>query len=54
MHNGSIDTLARVIDRYSEARKLGLSEKEKSDLLAFLESLTDLEFVTDTRFSAPR
>ncbi|HEY3057061.1 MAG TPA: cytochrome c peroxidase [Thermoanaerobaculia bacterium] len=54
MHDGSIDTLARVIDRYSEARRLALSDAERADVLAFLESLTDVEFVTDARFSAPR
>ncbi|HEX9161762.1 MAG TPA: cytochrome c peroxidase [Thermoanaerobaculia bacterium] len=53
MHDGSIATLAEVIDRYSEARKLALTNGEKSDLLAFLESLTDYEFIADTRFAAP-
>jgi cytochrome c peroxidase len=54
MHDGSIATLAEVIGRYAEARKLSLSTEDKADLLAFLESLTDSEFVTDARFSAPR
>jgi cytochrome c peroxidase len=52
MHDGSVPTLAAVIDLYdkggitrpsrSEAiRPLGLSETEKADLLAFLDTLTD-------------
>ena len=31
-----------------------LSADERRDLLAFLHSLTDLDFVTDPRFSDPR
>jgi cytochrome c peroxidase len=51
MHDGSLSTLREVIDFYdagggpqqpksSLLRKLNLTEKEKSDLVAFLESLT--------------
>ena len=51
MHDGSLPTLRDVIDFYNHGggdqqpkslllRKLNLSEKEKSDLVAFLESLT--------------
>jgi len=51
MHNGSIATLAEVVDYYdkggatddvlpSELKPLGLSRKEKQDLIAFLESLS--------------
>lgn len=54
MHDGSIATLAEVIDRYSAARRLGLSAGEKSDLLAFLNSLTDVTFVTNSRLANPR
>ena len=54
MHDGSIDTLEQVIERYSDARRLSLTADEKTDLVAFLEALTDIEFVTDQRFSAPR
>ncbi len=54
MHDGSIATLAEVIDKYSDARKLALTEAEKRDLLAFLESLTDVSFVTNSRFADPR
>jgi cytochrome c peroxidase len=53
MHDGSIATLAEVIDRYSDVRRLGLSDSEKGDLVAFLQSLTDHEFVNDARFSDP-
>ena len=60
MHNGMFKTLKEVIDFYNDpekivphginrdttlARPLGLTEAEKSDLLAFLESLTDKQFV---------
>jgi cytochrome c peroxidase len=54
MHDGSIATLAEVIDRYSVARSLKFSEAEKNDLVAFLESLTDEQFVSDPRFAEPR
>jgi cytochrome c peroxidase len=51
MHDGSLSTLREVIDFYDAGggvqqpksvllRKLNLTEKEKSDLVAFLESLT--------------
>jgi cytochrome c peroxidase len=51
MHDGSVDTLRGVIDFYNAGggrqrpkspllRNLGLTEREKLDLLAFLESLT--------------
>jgi cytochrome c peroxidase len=53
MHDGGIATLAQVISRYSDARRLSLTSEEQSDLLAFLDSLTDQEFVTDPRFGPP-
>src|SRR6185503_5340710 len=51
MHDGSLATLRDVIDFYNRGggaqqpksvllRKLNLSEREKADLVAFLESLT--------------
>lgn len=51
MHNGSIKTLEEVIDHYdngfverptlsSDMKKLGLTKEEKSDLLAFLKTLS--------------
>ena len=44
MHDGSIPTLRGVLDQHSR-----LKDDEKSDVIAFLESLTDLEFVKDPR-----
>ncbi|HSP15862.1 MAG TPA: cytochrome c peroxidase [Thermoanaerobaculia bacterium] len=54
MHDGSIATLPEVVDRYSAARRLGFSEPDKNDLVAFLESFTDEQFVADPRFGDPR
>jgi cytochrome c peroxidase len=56
-----VATLEQVIDRYarggsgsphqdSRIRPLSLSQAERADLLAFLGSLTDREFVADPRF----
>ncbi len=53
MHDGSIATLDDVIERYVVARKLTLDASERADLVAFLRSLTDKEFVSDARFAAP-
>ncbi len=76
MHDGSIATLAGVIEHYAAGgtevtdgpfagdgranpnksplvRKLDLSAAEKADMVAFLESLTDENFVTDPRFGPP-
>lgn len=59
MHNGMFKTLEEVVNYYNEPRKfvgdpvnidpdldkpLGLSEKEKKDLIAFLKTLTDKKF----------
>jgi cytochrome c peroxidase len=40
MHNGSLKTLADVVDFHDGRGKLGLSAEEKSDLVEFLRSLT--------------
>lgn len=65
MHDGSVATLGGAIDLYAaggrtasplKSRLLGgfeLSAEEKSDLVRFLESLSDEAFVTDPRFSDP-
>ncbi len=55
MHDGSIATLAAVIEHYASGADnhrldrrmpaLHLSEQEKADLIEFLESLTDREFI---------
>ena len=76
MHDGSVPTLAAVIDLYAAGgrrivggplagdgrrnpnksvfvRGFALKATEKADLLEFLDSLTDTEFLTDPRFSDP-
>ncbi len=61
MHDGSIATLDAVIDHYQTGGKLHpnkspllkpftLSNQEKTDLLAFLGSLTDMRFVLNPEF----
>lgn len=64
MHDGSIATLGEVIDHYA-AGGMGhrnqdplvagfvLSDAEKADLIAFLESLTDEVFIRNPVFSDP-
>jgi cytochrome c peroxidase len=53
MHDGSIATIDEVIERYVVARKLSLDAAERANLAEFLRSLTDREFVADSRFAAP-
>jgi cytochrome c peroxidase len=61
MHDGSIGTLEEVIDFFDSGglahpnrspliQPLGLTAQEKADLLAFLESLTDEEFLNNPRY----
>lgn len=61
LHDGSMRTLAEVLEHYNSGgmahpnksplvRPLGLSSAEKADLLAFLRSLTDYNFVTNSNF----
>ena len=61
MHDGSILTLAEVIEHYNSGglnhphksaliQPLNLNEMEKEELLAFLQSLTDNSFVTNPLF----
>lgn len=61
MHDGSMATLSDVVDHYNSGGKqnknksklvkpLGLTEQEKIQLIAFLKSLTDQKFITETRF----
>ncbi len=66
MHDGRFYTLAMVLDHYSTGIKqngrldprlpgpLQLTEEEKQDIIAFLHTLTDYEFMADSRFSEPR
>jgi len=66
MHNGSLGTLKDVIDFYDEGgvkntlqdprvKPLGLSDDEKSELLAFLNSLTgsNVDVLVSDAFAAP-
>ena len=66
MHDGSIATLSEVLDHYSKggrAHRTGrtdpllqpfpITEADKADIIAFLESLTDEDFIRDERFSDP-
>lgn len=64
MHDGSIATLDAVLDHYmrdghrnplqdSRVRAFRLSPTERADLLEFLQSLTDREFVENSEFSDP-
>lgn len=67
MHDGRFVTLKEVLDQYSEHIKnsrtvdplmtkpsrLPLTEDEKYKIIAFLEALTDTEFINDPRFSNP-
>ena len=61
MHDGSVASLDEVIEHYSRGghrrphqdsrvRPLQLSPAERTDLIAFLQSLTDREFIDDPRF----
>lgn len=65
MHDGSLATLQDVVEHYNQGRSgspntdptlhaLGLSDQEKADLIAFLESLTDQAFLADERLAVPR
>ena len=60
MHDGSIKTLQDVVNHYNSGGKnnaqksnlikpLNLSENEKNDIIAFLETLTDKEFIKNTK-----
>lgn len=64
MHDGSLETLEEVLEHYAKGgshnplqssllRGFSLSEQDKADLLAFFESLTDEEFLTNPRFANP-
>jgi len=65
MHDGRFETLQEVITHYTEEiqqsktlakelkQKIILNHKEKVDLLVFLRTLTDKEFLFNKRFSFP-
>lgn len=62
MHDGSMNTLEQVVAHYNHGGKyhknknnnlvkpLGLSNQEQKDLVAFLKSLTDYDFITNKNF----
>ena len=65
MHDGRFETLQEVINHYTSGVQHGptlanelqepiiLTHKEKVDLLVFLRTLTDQEFLYNKRFSYP-
>lgn len=69
MHDGRFATLEEVIEHYNSgvqgdspnldpemthfAEGLNLTEQQKSDLVAFMHTLTDISFITNTDFSDP-
>ena len=64
MHDGRFETLDAVIDHYARGGTpsphrsrlvagFAMTDQEKQDLIAFLESLTDEDFLKDPRFSDP-
>jgi cytochrome c peroxidase len=69
MHDGRFETLEEVLDFYSEGVegnsltidpnmhaltfKLKMTDQEKSDLIAFLNTLTDTTFINNTAYSNP-
>jgi cytochrome c peroxidase len=38
-HDGRFPTLKDVVDHYNDVRKLGLTEREKADVIEYLKSL---------------
>jgi cytochrome c peroxidase len=65
MHDGSISTLQDVLDHYAAGgraphpnrspllRPFMLTREERADLIAFLDSLTDIDALVDSRWSDP-
>ena len=67
MHDGRFETLEEVLDHYNHGgvysptvdplirvgRGLGLTAENKTDIIAFLHTLTDSAFVNDPAFAAP-
>ncbi|WP_286190277.1 cytochrome c peroxidase [Labrenzia sp. R4_2] len=43
MHDGSLPTLASVVDWFNDTRKLGLDEEQRMELTAYLEAIGDGE-----------
>ena len=64
MHDGRLTTLDAVVDHYGRAfkahtnldprmRLLNFTANEKAALIAFLNTLTDTQFLNDPKFSDP-
>ncbi|MFM7078346.1 MAG: cytochrome-c peroxidase [Bacteroidota bacterium] len=65
MHNGSLNTLDKVLNHYASGVKnsptldpllnggMQLSTQEKADIISFLRTLTDHKFVTNKEFADP-
>jgi len=65
MHDGRFKTLQQVLDYYAKGdffpsgidssivKNVGLTEEQKSDIIAFLKTLTDKTFLYDRRFADP-
>ena len=64
MHNGKFETLEEVIEHYNSGgksspnknsllRPLNLTESQKSDLIAFIRTLTDSTILTNEAFRSP-
>lgn len=66
MHDGRLRTLRSVVDHYADGvivhpglderlpGPLGLNEQQREDLVAFLETLTDHEYLANPRLANPR
>jgi cytochrome c peroxidase len=64
MSDGNYSSLEEIVNNYNDGGKywitkdpiikpLGLSQQEKTDLVAFLKALTDHDFLNDKKFSDP-
>ena len=65
MHDGRFKNLQQVLDHYANGKfytnnfdplikqNVGLADSEKADLIAFLKTLTDQEYLYDRRFADP-
>jgi cytochrome c peroxidase len=64
MHNGSMQTLEEVVEHFNiggvghsnqstSVKPLQLTQQQKTDLVAFLKTLTDVSFVQNENFSNP-
>jgi len=65
MHDGSLGTLEEVVNHYNSGgmnhpgkseliKPLGLSENEVNEIVAFLQTLTDIEFLNNADFKAKK